>query len=86
MNYIKKALKFLNLVDRSGNLSITNIAVIVCITKIAMAPEFSMAEIGALLVSLMNYAHKRVETAKLDKSDLSIMEEKIRDVVEKLKS
>lgn len=56
---MKSFLSFLNLTDTSGNLSITNIAVIVCVVKIALAPQFSITEVGALLVSLLNYAHKR---------------------------
>ena len=60
----KRLLKFLNLTDRQGNLSITNIAVIVCITKVAIAPTFTITEVGALMLSLINYAHKRVETNK----------------------
>lgn len=60
----KRLLKFLNLTDRQGNLSITNIAVIVCITKIAIAPTFTITEVGALMLSLFNYAHKRSEANK----------------------
>lgn len=52
-------LKFLNLTDDSGSLSITNVAVIVCVVKIAIAPQFSITEVGALMVSLLNYMHKR---------------------------
>lgn len=63
----KKVLKFLSLLDRGGNLSITNIAVIVCITKIAISPTFTITEVGALMLSLLNYAHKRKESNKGDK-------------------
>lgn len=56
---MKSALAFLNLLDNAGNLSISNIAVIVCVIKVALAPQFSITEVGALLVSLLNYAHKR---------------------------
>lgn len=55
----QKLLKFFQLSDSDGNLSISNIAVIVCITKVAIAPVFSITEVGALMISLMNYAHKR---------------------------
>lgn len=55
----KRVLNFLSLLDRDGNLSISNVAVIVCVTKIAAAPKFSIEEVGALLVALLNYAHKR---------------------------
>lgn len=54
-----RVLQFFNLLDNDKNLSISNVAVIVCVTKIAIAPEFSITEVGALLVSLLNYAHKR---------------------------
>lgn len=54
-----KILNFFSLLDEAGNLSITNLAVIVCVTKIATAPEFSMAEMGALIATLLNYIHKR---------------------------
>lgn len=54
-----RVLKFLSLLDNEGNLSISNIAVIVCVTKLAIAPHFSVTEVGALMVSLLNYAHKR---------------------------
>lgn len=56
---MKKVLTFLNLLDATGNLSISNVAVCVCIAKLAMAHPFSLTEVGALLVSLLNYAHKR---------------------------
>lgn len=64
-----KTLRFLNLVDRSCNLSITNIAVIVLITKIAMAPTLDWQTAAALLVTLLNYAHKRKETNSIVKLD-----------------
>lgn len=54
-----RILKFFNLLDSQDNLSVTNIAVIVCVTKIAIAPQFSITEVGALMVTLLNYAHKR---------------------------
>lgn len=56
---MKRALSFLNLLDSSGNLSITNIAVIICLVKMAMAAQFSGTEVGALTATLLNYGHKR---------------------------
>jgi hypothetical protein len=55
----KRALTFLNLLDDSGNLSITNIAVIVTVIKMGFSAQFNGAEVGALLATLLNYAHKR---------------------------
>lgn len=56
---LKRIMLFLNLLDTTGNLSITNIAVIVCIVKMAMSSQFSGMDVGALMVTLLNYAHKR---------------------------
>lgn len=61
----------LSLVDgRGSSLSLTNLAVIVCIVKIAVAPQISIPEIGALLLSLLNYGHKRYESNKAAKAEL----------------
>lgn len=56
---MKRFLTFLNLLDVAGNLSITNVAVIVCITKMAMSAQMNGTEVGALIATLLNYAHKR---------------------------
>ena len=62
-----KILRFFNLVDRNCNLSITNIAVIVLITKMAIAP-FDWATAAGLLVTLINYSHKRYANAQAEKA------------------
>jgi hypothetical protein len=54
-----RALKFLNLLDSEGNLSITNIAVIVGITKMALTANFSGMDAVGLVGALLNYGHKR---------------------------
>jgi uncharacterized protein YlxW (UPF0749 family) len=68
-----KLLRFFNLVDRSCNLSITNIAVIVIITKMALAP-FDWATAAGLMVALLNYAHKRSESNKASKAEVKTIE------------
>lgn len=60
---IKQFANFLNLLDAQGKLSITNVAVIVCLLKLAFAPAASITEAGTLLVALANYAHKRYTNA-----------------------
>lgn len=75
---LKKLLKFLQLVDREGNLSITNIAMIVLITKLAVLSQFTMTEVSAFLLALLNYSHKRMESNKFSKKE---MEQKIGDVL-----
>lgn len=57
-----KLLKFLNLLDAAGNLSITNIAVIIVLAKLIMTPAVSITEVGMLLITLSNYAMKRIHS------------------------
>lgn len=90
MKYIRKLLKFLQLVDREGNLSITNIATIVVITKIAIAASIDWGVISALLITLLNYGHKRHEANKAVKNtvepvDMKPIEDVVRKISEELK-
>lgn len=86
MRLFKRLAKFLNLLDRGGNLSISNVAVIICITKMAIAPQVSIVDAGALLISLLNYGHKRAESNKVEKTnkeqELSTLKETLEKVVE----
>lgn len=59
----KQLANFMSLLDAQGKLSITNVAVIVCLLKLAFAPAASITEAGTLLVALANYAHKRYTNA-----------------------
>lgn len=70
LDLIGPLFKRLSLTERNGNLSLTNLAVAVCIVKIAIAPQISIPEIGALLLSLLNYGHKRYESNKVIKAEL----------------
>ena len=65
-NVGKNLLSFFNLLDRGNKLSITNVAVIVLLTKMAIAP-FDWAVAAGLFVTLLNYAHKRQESNQMDK-------------------
>lgn len=64
---ILKVLKFLNLLDDSGCLSITNLAVIIAIIKMASS-HVAPVDAGALFASLLNYAHKRYTNAQGESS------------------
>lgn len=66
MENLRKVANFLNLLDAQGKLSITNVAVIVCLLKLALAPAASITEAGTLLAALANYAHKRYTNAVPD--------------------
>ena len=56
---MKRVLSFLNLLDNGGNLSITNVAVIIALVKMAMAAQLTGCDVAGLLGVLGNYAHKR---------------------------
>ena len=59
-----KLLKFMNCLDRAGRLSITNLGVIVLLVKVAVSPNMDWAVVAGLLVTLLNYGHKRVNEQK----------------------
>lgn len=54
-----KVLSFLNLLDKEGNLSITNVAVYIALVKMAFASQLNSCDVVALVGVLGNYAHKR---------------------------
>lgn len=86
MSKSRKLLKFFNLVDRAGDLSITNIAVIVMVVKMAVAPQFTITECGALLVTLLNYGHKRYQSSKVEKETVKAPEVNLQPVLEQIQS
>ena len=56
--YPMKVLDFFSLLSDDGRLSITNIAVIILLAKIASAP-INWQVVAGLFVTLLGYAHKR---------------------------
>lgn len=68
-----KTLKFLNLLDQNGQLSVTQVLLYVMTIKIVTIPTDWTAAV-AFLFTLLNYAHKRSVTSKTKKvqdTDLS---------------
>ena len=59
MNIVLRVLSFLRVTDENNNLSLTNLAVILMLTKIMTTPALSMQDIAIAAVPLMNYAYKR---------------------------
>jgi hypothetical protein len=57
-------LKWLNLLDYEGKLSITNVAVYIALAKLATAPVINITEAGTLLVALLSYSYKKHLIAK----------------------
>lgn len=56
---MKKILVFLNMLDQSGNLSITNCALIAFLVKILVSPQLDGPSVIGLVGLLGNYMHKR---------------------------
>ena len=56
---IIKILDFLNVLDDSGRLSITNIAAMSLIAKLVFTSNPDLSTIGATAVGILNYMHKR---------------------------
>ena len=61
--WIQNSLNFLHLLDDQNRLSITNIAVIILVVKVAAAP-LDWPTAAGLLCTLLNYGHKRVIDSK----------------------
>ena len=57
---VLKLLDFCNLLDDSGRLSITNIAAIVLVAKLALTSNPDLATVGSTALGLLNYMHKRM--------------------------
>lgn len=60
MNLVLKALDFCNLLDYNGKLSITNIALVALIAKLALSGNTDWPSLVAVITAFSNYAHKRV--------------------------
>lgn len=53
--------KFLRLLDSDNNLSISNITVIIMMTKIVMAPANSMQDVGLAIAAILPYVTKKIQ-------------------------
>jgi len=54
-----KALNFFRITDDDGLLSLTHLALYVCIVKLAIVSPASLADIGALFIAICNYGYKK---------------------------
>lgn len=81
---ILKALTFLRVIDEhDGKISLTNIAVIIILTKLCFIQSASMVDIGALFIALMNYAGKKVmyqKEVKVEQASITEIENKISEM------
>lgn len=78
----RKVLDFFQLSDREGNISLTNLSLIIVITKIAITP-FDWTGAAILLPVIASYMHKRVELNKMatkEEQDLTPLLEEIENL------
>lgn len=81
MRKIRKFLGFLRLLDENAQLSITNIAVIIVMTKVAMTPLLNFAQVATLLGVISTYSFKRFVQRKAPKKEkVSIVEKLMEDL------
>jgi esterase/lipase len=78
-------LRFLNLLDRAGKLSLTNLALWVLLVKVAMVGQLSVADAAVFFLGVLNYAHKRHETTKYEKQSFDTQESKFRSEVDSIR-
>lgn len=81
---MKAILNFFNLLDSEQRLSITNVAVLVVLVKLALSPSASITEAGMLLATLANYAHKRVTNQNNQTPEEDTLTPQVNDMQKKL--
>lgn len=86
----KKFLDFFRFLDENGTLSLSNIAVMVILVKLAIAPVLDFTEVAALLGVLSTYSFKRytqrkaaIRDEKLAK-DLEAWQHKVQSQVDRV--
>jgi len=70
MNRLFKVLDWFRLLDEDGVLSLSNLAVIVMLVKIAMLKTFSMSDAALLLPVMGNYTYKRYRQHKTSEKQM----------------
>ena len=87
---LMKVVNFLRLIDAEAKLSITNVAVYVVLVKVAIAPEFTLMDAGALFVTLLNYSGKKIinkiKEPETKQEPGSAVEERINKLQDKVNS
>ncbi len=61
---INKALQYLRVNDENGLVSLTNIAMILVLYKLAVTPALSIQDLTALFICILGYQFKRVAVKK----------------------
>jgi len=64
MDRFIKFLDFLNILDYNKRISLTNLALIVLVGKLAISQSPDLVTVGSVAIAMANYMHKRVEVTK----------------------
>ena len=86
--FFLRTLEFFRLIDKNSNLSLSNVAVMVLIFKIAYAATIDWTAVAGLMLALLNYSYKRHNESKTPKVDDSVLQEaiiEIKDDIAKVK-
>lgn len=95
MNKLTEFLTFIKVIDaHDGQISLTNLALIVVLVKIAIAPTVSIVDAGTLFVSLLAYSGKKVinnqqmnaQAAPIDTTAIEKSVSQVTDQMEAMKS
>lgn len=58
---MKRLFTFLRLIDdHDGNISLTNVALLIVLTKLALTQNASLIDAGSLLITLLSYQGKKL--------------------------
>lgn len=80
---IKGALEWLRIIDvHDGQVSLTNVALIIVLGKLVFAPAVGLTEIGGLLIALASYQGKKV----INRNAESPEEDPLKPQVEEMKT
>lgn len=82
---MKSLLIFFRVIDEhDGKISLTNLAVIITLVKLSLAPATSIVDIGALCISLMNYAGKKLINQSATSKQEDPLSPKVNEIEQKL--
>ena len=69
---MKRILSFLRLIDEhDGNVSLTNVALMVALVKLAIVPELGAMDLGVLITALLSYQGKKLINASAGQTDIT---------------
>lgn len=87
---MKRVAEFLRVIDiHDGNVSLTNVALLIVLVKLAVAPEVTLVDAGALLVALLSYQGKKLIRKDVNKdseaaTQVAAMQERVDELASKV--